>query len=62
MAILEFARISKSQVFPSLIAVQAGLMFILQHQVAHRDYRMAIYLAAECMAGLAFDTEAGDHE
>jgi hypothetical protein len=41
---------------------QAGLVFILQHQVAHRDYRMAIYLAAECMAGLAFDTEAGDHE
>lgn len=41
---------------------QAGLVFILQHQVAHRDYRMAIYLAAECMAGLAFDTEVGDHE
>ena len=41
---------------------QAGLVFILQHQLAHRDYRMAIYLAAECMAGLAFDTEVGDHE
>lgn len=41
---------------------QAGLVFILQHQVAHRDYRMAIYLAAECIADLSFDTEVGDHE
>lgn len=41
---------------------QAGLVFILQHQVAHRDCRMAIYLAAECIADLSFDTEVGDHE